>query len=209
MSTTRTARQRSRLSPEARRISILEAARTVAVERGLVAVTLKSVGAEAGVAASLVAHYFPVLSDLTTEVFSSLANDEIDTLIQLQQAEATETDRVRTLVDWLLSEERLVVTALWLDATLLGRRTESLAAEVRTTLERWQGLVADSMQRGVDSGEFVCSRPDVIAAFVLSLIDGLNANSLVGYRDSPGLEHFARELIERELTVPAGTFSRR
>lgn len=208
MPTTRVARPRTRLSPEARRKSILEAARSVAVDQGLVSLTLKSVGTEAGVASSLVAHYFPVMDDLVIEVFLGLAGDELETLVRLQGEQRTATNRMRILVDWLLRDERLVVTAVWLDATLLGRRNDALAAEMRVLLDRWQETVAGSIQRGVDSGEFACPRPAIVAAHVLSLIDGLNTNALVGYRDSSGLETYLRELIENELAVKSGTFAR-
>lgn len=200
-------RARTRLSPEQRRESILEAAREVAVREGLLGLTLKSVGAEAGVASSLVAHYFPVMNELVIETFRRLAGDELDSLRMLQLREPSALGRMRILVDWLQGAERLDVTATWLDATLLGRRNETLASEIRWQLDRWQGSVSGLIREGVATGEFTCDRPEIVAAHILSLIDGLNTNSLVNYHDAAGLGEYLRELVEVELQLPHGSLT--
>lgn len=207
MSPSTPTRTRTRLSPEQRRESILEAAREVAVSEGLLGLTLKSVGAKAGVASSLVAHYFPVMNELVVETFRALAGDELDSLRVLQLREPSALGRMRILVDWLQGAERLDVTATWLDATLLGRRNETLAAEVRQQLDRWQESVSGLIREGVAAGEFTCDRPEIVAAHILSLIDGLNTNSLVNYHDAAGLAEYLRELVEAELHLPRGSLT--
>ncbi|WGW12303.1 TetR family transcriptional regulator C-terminal domain-containing protein [Saxibacter everestensis] len=185
----------------------MDAAREVAVDSGLVALTLKSVGAQADVASSLVAHYFPTMNDLVIETFKSLVEEELSTLQQLQSNEQSELERMKTLVGWLLGDARIEVTAVWLDALILGRRNNDLAAEVRSQLDNWQMAVSGSIRRGIESGEFECKNPDVVAAHILCLIDGLNAHSLVEYEDSPGLGNFLRQLVEIELLLPTGSLS--
>lgn len=195
------------MTPEDRRRSIVDAARKVAIESGLVALTLKSVGKQANAASSLVAHYFPVMNDLVIETFSSLVGEELSTLQGIQDSQSSEIERMQTLVNWLLGEARLEVTAVWLDALVLGRRNSDLAAEVRLQLDNWQVAVSTSIRHGIASGEFECQNPDAVAAHILSLIDGLNAHSLVNYEDSSGLGNFLRQLVESELSLPAGALS--
>lgn len=207
MTLSRPASPRTRMSPEDRRRAIVGAARDVAVESGLVALTLKSVGARAGVASSLVAHYFPTMNDLVIETFGSLVGEELATLQNIQGQQSSDLERMQTLVNWLLGEARLEVTAVWLDALVLGRRSEELASEVRLQLDSWQIAVSGSIRQGNESGEFDCKNPDVVAAHILSLIDGLNAHSLVDYQDSPGLGNFLRQSVETELGLPAGALS--
>lgn len=197
------------MSPGDRRQSILDAARAVAVQDGLVALTLKSVGARAGVVPSLVAHYFPAMNDLVIETFRSLAGDELATLLRIQAGQSSDLERMRTLVNWLQGPERLEVTAAWLDAILIGRRNGPLAAEIRRQLDDWQAAVTSLIRHGVASAEFVCERPEIVAAHLLSLIDGLNTNSLVDYHDSAGLGDYLRELVEGELHLERGALSSR
>jgi len=198
-------RPAQRKSPEARSREIAASARLVALELGLDAVTLKSVGHRAAVAPSLVAYYFPSIDELIVETFRSIAAGELSELMAVLDSIDSAAARLRTLINWLLNDARLDVTVVWLDSLILGKRNLELAAEVRTQLDAWQETVTREIDAGVRNGEFQTSQPELIAAHILSLIDGLNAHAIVKYHDQTGLSGMLRSLVERELGLPERT----
>ena len=62
----------SRKSPAERSAEIADAARQVALEHGLAAVTLRSIAARVGVAPALVAHYQPNMDALVASTFGTI-----------------------------------------------------------------------------------------------------------------------------------------
>ena len=68
----------SRKSPAQRSAEIADAARHVALEQGLAAVTLRSIAARASVTPALVAHYQPNMDALVASTFGTIVAAEID-----------------------------------------------------------------------------------------------------------------------------------
>lgn len=95
--------KRKRLQPDARRAEILEVARQAFVEKGYSAVSMASIGRDAGVTPGLVNHYFGTKQELYLEVIDRSAG-HLSTLI-------------RTDLDDLPREERVSInTNLFLDS---------------------------------------------------------------------------------------------
>ena len=91
---------RSRLAPEARRRQIVDAARTLYVERPYDEVSTAELAAAAGVARGLINHYFGSKRDVFLEVMRSsirMPESELPDLSDLPLPE-----RARRTVDWIL-----------------------------------------------------------------------------------------------------------
>lgn len=169
---------RRRLDPAARAAAVRAAARELALSDGLHALSLRSVARAAGVTGPLVAHYVPSMEVLVADTFTDITGGELDqfrrTVVGLEPRAAL--DR---LLGVLLEPDRAEVTGIWVDAWSLGRRNEVLAEAVRRQMDGWQQWVAAIVADGVGRGVFGTDNPELAAAGIVGMIDGVNAHALV------------------------------
>lgn len=196
-----------RKSPEERSAEIQDAARAIALAGGLTAVTLRSVAAQAGVTPALVAHYQPSMESLVASTFTAVVRAELADVASLLEPFPTATERLAHLIDTLQDGSRDDLTLVWVDAWSLGRRSDLLASAVRTQMDAWEALITDVLVEGCDAGEFSTGDPDTVAWQLLGMIDGLNAQSLVHYRDAPSRGRLIARAIEHELGLSPGALT--
>lgn len=197
----------TRTSPAERAAQIASAAKAVALEEGLHALTLRAVAARAGVASSLVAHYAPSMEELVADTFTSIVASELAEVRAHASAVRAPSVRLRALLETLVDGSRDDVTGVWVDAWSIARRSPALAAAVRAQMTAWHAAIVDAL-RPAAPASMHDRELDRIAAHILAMVDGLNAHELVDYRPSgPGLSLVART-IERELDLAAGSIGR-
>ena len=172
-------RRAVRKAPSERAAEIAEAARELALERGLAAITLRSVAARVGVASGLVAHYQPNVDALVADTFATIVAAETAEVAALLARLPDPPQRLALLLDTLLDGARLDVTAVWVEAWTLGRRNEALAASVRVQMDAWQAVLQDVVEAGIAAGQFETPDAASVAWQILGMIDGLNAQALV------------------------------
>ncbi|MBN9155129.1 MAG: TetR family transcriptional regulator C-terminal domain-containing protein [Microbacterium sp.] len=189
------ARTRIRKSPVERREEISAAAIALALEQGLLAVTLRGIAARVDVASGLVAHYAPSMDDLVAATFSAIVRAELDDVRALLADGPDAIHRVGMLVDTLLDGSRDDVTLVWVQAWALGPRSDALAAAVREEMDAWQELIAGIVAEGIAQDAFHVADPDAVAWQILAMIDGLNAQSLVHWHDAPDRRDLTRRSI--------------
>lgn len=194
MSETSTAR-RVRKTPDQRRAELAAAAREIALEQGLDAVTLRAVASRVGVAPGLVAHYADGMEALVADAFGDLVSAELAEVAALISAVDDPAARIGVLLETLLDGSRTDITLVWVQAWGLGARAETLAARVRAEMDDWQRVLAAEVERGMDAGVFAVGDPDAIAWHLLAIIDGLNAHSLVRWDGQPD----RRGLVQRAV----------
>lgn len=198
-------RQRApRMSPAERALSIANAARSLALEEGLSAVTLRAVAARAGVAPALVAHYVPSMDVLIARTFASVVSAEVAEIETLLDGLPGPRAQLGTLVRTILDGSRDDVTLVWVEAWALGRRNETLAAEVRAQMDAWQGVIQDVITAGVDAGEFETEDPAGVAWQLLGMVDGLNAQALVRWGDTSDRGSLISHAVEGMLGLDRG-----
>lgn len=169
----------ARKAPAERAAEITQAARDLALERGLSAITLRNVAARIGVAPGLVAHYQPNVDALVAGTFTAIVAEEIEEVAGLLAGLPAPREQLGMLLDTLLDNARLDVTAIWVEAWTLGRRNEALAACVREQMDAWQAVLQGVVEAGIAAGEFETSDAASVAWQILGMIDGLNAQALV------------------------------
>jgi AcrR family transcriptional regulator len=194
----------SRKSPVERSAEIADAARRVALEQGLAAVTLRSIAARAGVTPALVAHYQPNMDALVATTFGTIVAAEIDEVARLLEALSGPRERLGALLDTLLDGSRDDVTVVWVEAWALGRRNEALAASVRTEMDAWQAVVQGVIEQGVDDAGFETDDAAATAWQLLGMIDGLNAQALVRWGDASDRGSLIHRAVEGMLGLPRG-----
>ncbi|MFD6054120.1 TetR/AcrR family transcriptional regulator [Agromyces sp. NPDC060279] len=198
-------RQRApRMSPAERALSIANAARALALEEGLAAVTLRAVAARAGVAPALVAHYVPSMDVLIARTFASVVSAEVAEIEALIDESPGPREQLGVLVRTILDGSRDDVTLVWVEAWALGRRNETLAAEVRAQMDAWQGVIQDVIEAGVAEGGFETDDPAAVAWQLLGMVDGLNAQALVRWGDTSDRGSLISHAVEGMLGLPRG-----
>lgn len=200
----------ARKAPAERAAEIADAARALALEQGLIALTLRAVAARAGVAPALVAHYAPSMDVLVANTFTMIVRAELAEVSGISGAGAAvgAGARLARLVAAALDGGRQDVTVVWVEAWALGRHNEALAAAVRSEMDAWHGLLREVIADGVAAGEFVTDDPASAAWQVLGLIDGLNAQALVRWGAATERGPLVAHAVEGMLGLPRGVLAR-
>ena len=206
MSTTQT--RAARRSPAQRRAQILDAARSLALDEGLSALTLRAVAARAAVAPALVSHYVPSMDDLVVATFSGIVGAELDELSALT-AGGPALDRLAALLPTVLDGTRDDATLVWIEAYAMGRRSEALAVAVRNEMDLWHRALRDLVAAGVDEGVFHVESATDAAWQLLGMIDGLNAQSLVRWGGASDRSALAARAVEGMLGLRPGRLDHR
>lgn len=168
-----------RKAPAERTAEIAEAARRIALEHGLAAVTLRAIAVRVGVVPALVAHYAPSMDALVARTFGAIVGAELEEVRAIVGNAPSASERLARLVSTSLDGSRSDVTVVWVEAWALGRRNDALASAVRTEMDAWQQLVQLIIESGVEAGEFETDDAASVAWQLLGMIDGLNAQALV------------------------------
>lgn len=203
MSTVQSASRRK--PPVERAAEIARAAREIARDEGLSAITLRAVASRIGVTPALVSHYQPSMDTLVARTFAEIVAAEIGEVAEELSPCETSLAALQTLINTLLGPERSAVTAVWLDAWSLGRRHAALAVEVGVQMDAWQAFLSDLLKNGCARSEFTAIDPDVVAWQLLAIIDGLNAHAIVRYGHAARLRGLVRTVAEHELGLPPGS----
>lgn len=198
---------RVRLSPDERRTEIAGAARRIALQDGIGALTLRQIASAAGVTPALVAHYAPSMDELVADTFVAVVSTELQELESLAAKAHDARARIRLLLRTLLDGRRDDVTLVWVQAWALGGRNEVLAQRVREQMDAWHGFVERTIELGMRRGDVPTGDAGEAAWQILGMIDGVNAQSLVRWRDDDGRYRLMLRAVEGVLGVPAGTLS--
>jgi AcrR family transcriptional regulator len=194
----------ARGTPEGRRSEIAVAARGIALEQGLDAVTQRAVAQRAGITPALVAHYVSSMDALVADTFAAIVGEELREVRGLAAAEAGPVARLAAVLGTLLDGSRQEVTLVWVQAWALGRRNEPLAAAVRHRMDDWRAAIREVLDEGDRSGAFSCEDVDGTAWHVLAMVDGLNAHALVRWGAPVVQARLLRRAVEAMLGLHPG-----
>ncbi len=195
----------ARKSPAERADEIAQAACDLALDQGLMAITLRAVAARIDVAPALVAHYEPNMDVLIAETFRTIVSAELEEIRGLLADYPTPTTRIAALVATLLDGTRADLTVAWVEAWALGRRNDALAEAVRSQMDAWQAVVQELIEDGIRAGEFAAIDAAEVAWQLLGMVDGLNAQALVRWNDERSRGSVLHRAAEAMLGLEAST----
>ena len=174
-----TERKRTRKSPAIRRDEIRSAARAIALEQGLSAVTQRAVADRVGIAPGLVTHYVERMELLVAEIFRDIAHEELDEVRGEVEASEGDVERVLALLRALIGDYRREVALVCVDGWSLLRRNDDLAAVLASEARAWEEFVGSVLERGHRAGSLHAPAPLALARFIVGTTDGLSAQAAV------------------------------
>ncbi|MCH8983089.1 MAG: TetR family transcriptional regulator C-terminal domain-containing protein [Acidobacteria bacterium] len=197
----------TRMSPDARRQTIVEAAQAVARRKGLSATTVRDVAEEMGTSSGLIHHYFASMDQLLAEVFSQVAEADLSATRERMDGATSETGRLAAYFDAWADPDNDDIFQFWLDAWSEASRNEAVQERSRALNIEWQGLLSEVIETGIASGEFNQVDAEAVSWTALSLLDGMSlqvvAHPTVIERGKAA--QWAANSTERDLGLPLGT----
>jgi len=157
---------------DGRRLQILRAATDVICERGFDDTRIAQIAERAGVSGGTIIYHFRTLDHLLVEALKHAEAAFYSAAEQIVTNEGTPRDRLRSLVEWVLSpadHDNRQLAALWIDTWSQATRHAEVAATRAAQDERWRSLIA-----GVAAGPGITPRD--LERFALgfgALLDGL------------------------------------
>jgi AcrR family transcriptional regulator len=163
----------TRMTPDQRREAIIDAALSVALEKGLAATTVRDVAAVMGTSSGLIHHYFESMDEVLAAAFERVASDDLELTVSAMALAPTPTAAVIEYLRTYAPADKDWAFQFWLDAWAEAGRRPALQATSRRLNLAWQALLERTIVAGVESGEFRCADPSGAAWRILSLLDGL------------------------------------
>ena len=172
-----TKQRRTRLSPEARRDQILEAALTVFGQDGFRDGSLQDVAHEAGLTQQGLLHYFPTKTDLLLATLDRWEHQASDEFGPGPEGNLIETGRAilrRNLRHVGVMRLRVVISA---EATSESHPAHArMMARYRATHDFWAAHVASGIERGIYITDL---HPSAVADAMIGVLDGLQLQYLL------------------------------
>ncbi|MEA2611045.1 MAG: hypothetical protein QOI37_1522 [Chloroflexota bacterium] len=161
------------MAPDQRRDAIVDAALSVALEKGLAATTVRDVAAAMGTSSGLIHHYFDSMDEVLAAAFERVASDDLALTATAMGSADSPTAAIIEYLRTYAPADKDWAFQFWLDAWAEAGRRPALQATSRRLNLAWQGLLEETIVAGVVSGEFRCQDPAGAAWRILSLLDGL------------------------------------
>jgi AcrR family transcriptional regulator len=194
-----------RMSAEARRAEIVEAAGRAIVAHGVGGFRVRDVADEAGVSQPLVSNHFRSRDELIREAF--VQADERATAVIAQRGEAERDARAALRVELLLTlddgGDPVVAGAwrLWQELWTHGMVVEGLRDTIAERQTAWIERIEATIRRGCADGSIRADVDQRAAALLLAtLIDGLGPSLRWGFVDLPTATAMLDDVIEERLT---------
>lgn len=181
---------------------VLKAATAILEQDGPLAVTAERLGAALGAPADQTAKAVDV-DAVVAEAYRVLSVAEQAVVKRTILANPSPAQQMRALLDWLSTPPE-DSDAIRLETWALARRNPALRAALHDGESAWHGLVASVVRRGARSGDFPQADAEEIAAHIISLVDGINAYELIGYRSDLDRRRLLRRVVEAELGLVWG-----
>jgi AcrR family transcriptional regulator len=184
-----------------RREEIIDAMVEQIALRGIAATRVADVAAAMGVSTGLIFYHFETKEALLAEAFPRAMQHDMDDLAKIVARKASASTRLAAVVKLYSPAGGAPGWRLWIDGWAAALRDDGLVQAMRDIDVTWRTAVHDLIVEGNAAGEFSCSEPEVSAARITALLDGLAVQKVVrGAGPTPTeRKRWIAEVLEFEL----------
>jgi AcrR family transcriptional regulator len=162
-----------------RREEIIDAMVEQIAERGIAATRVADVAAAMGVRTGLIFYHFETKEALLAEAFPRAMQHDLDDLTKILARKTPPSARLRAVVKLYVPAGGAPGWRLWIDGWAAALRDPGLVQAMRDIDNIWRSAVHDLIVEGNAVGEFRCRAPEVSAARITALLDGLAVQKVV------------------------------
>ncbi|ANH38252.1 HTH-type transcriptional regulator BetI [Nocardioides dokdonensis FR1436] len=176
-----------------RREQILAATREVVAEMGFRAMRVADVAKRSGASTGTVHYYFETKRELMQAAFEWNFHASQARRTPVVEAHEDPRDRLRAFLDSYLPVDEVVVQSwhMWIELWTAALHDTDLRELNENVYGEWRRTVAGIIRDGQDRGYFVTGDPVLLANGLVSMVDGLALQVLLGSR-SMTLEQMRR-----------------
>jgi AcrR family transcriptional regulator len=197
-----------RLPADRRRALILAAARSVILEKGLPATSVREIAVAAGVSSGTVTHHFAGIDEILAAVVRAETERVRNELWADAARRESALEALLALGNGLLSQRRDVrdYWTLWIDFWARAAHDRALARWQSERYKTWRELIRGLVAAGVEAGEFRPLDADAAAVDIVALIDGLGIQAYfeLGHVTPAAARRRLEEAIGERLLPAAG-----
>jgi AcrR family transcriptional regulator len=184
-----------------RREEIIDAMVEQISERGIAATRVADVAAAMGVSTGLIFYHFETKEALLAAAFPRAMQHDMDDLAKIVARRSPAATRLRAVIKLYSPAGGAPGWRLWIDGWAAALRDQGLVQAIREIDSVWRSAVRDLIIKGAAAGEFTCRDPEVSAARITALLDGLAVQKVVrGAGPTPTeRKRWIDEVLEFEL----------
>ncbi|PZF59966.1 TetR/AcrR family transcriptional regulator [Curtobacterium sp. MCSS17_008] len=191
---------------------IVDAARSVIVQRGVGATGLRDIAAAADVSVGTVTYHFGSVAEILNEVVVLETERFYGAIVAAVDAEPDAVAGLRMLVEPLFGDTEQVRQhwRIWSDYWTAVVRRPEVAAEYAERIRVWEACLVRVLERGLAAGVFRTDEaPEVVALRLAAYSDGVAtqiAQGVPSLTNAVALSWMWR-FLSQELGVPATTIA--
>jgi AcrR family transcriptional regulator len=165
-----------------RREQILRAACEVVSEKGYKALRVTDVAKVAKISTGSVHYYFETKRDLMHAAFEWNFTQSLERRKSILDRHTNARDRLRAYVDSYLPRDATTTAAwhVWAETWVAGLHDADLRALNERIYGEWRTMIAEIIRAGQAEGSIVPGDPTLLANALVSMIDGLAIQALLG-----------------------------
>ncbi|MDH6198193.1 AcrR family transcriptional regulator [Mycobacterium frederiksbergense] len=184
-----------------RREEIIDAMVEQISARGIAATRVADVASAMGVSTGLIFYHFETKEALLAAAFPRAMQHDMDDLAKILARKSTASVRLRALIKLYSPAGAAPGWRLWIDGWAAALRDPGLVQAMRDIDNVWRTAVHELIVEGNEAGEFRCRAPEVSAARITALLDGLAVQRVVRGAGPTATERtrWVNEVLEFEL----------
>jgi AcrR family transcriptional regulator len=159
-----------------RKPQILQAAAQVFLSKGFTAARMEDIAKQAGLSVGNLYRYFPGKLDITLALMELFLEPSLSNSNDLLSAPGTCRERLESSFLRVLEKQDASLLTLYGEMVHLARYEPRVRAVLQDYNQRYQKIVADLLQQGIQNGELRPVDTDAVAFAFQSVFDGFMQN---------------------------------
>ena len=192
-----------------RKPQILQAAAQVFLQKGFGATRMEDIAKQAGLSVGNLYRYFPGKLDTTLALMELFLEPSLSNSNDLLSAPGTCRERLEGSFLRVLEKQDASLLTLYGEMYHLARYEPRVRAVLQNYNVRYQKIVADLLQQGIQNGELRLVDTDAVAFAFQSVFDGFMQNMTLTSQplDLPAVLHQAFDMLFDGLSITRSNIS--